>query len=410
MKEIRFIHMADLHLDSPFLGLSNLPEELYAEIKNAPFTALKKAISIAISEQVDFVLIAGDVYDKEIQSIKAEVEFYNEMKRLFVAEIDVFLIYGNHDFRGYHHDALVLPDNVHVFGPEISQFDWQKQGRPHVKLYGFSYDKKHITDKRVNDYEKSGMADFHIALLHGTEAAHVKGDVYAPFVTSELKRKGFDYWALGHIHKRQALSTSPVIYYPGNIQGRHFKEVKEKGITLVNLSEQETNLQFIPVAPITWLDVQIELDQPVSKSTVFLALTSKLADFSEKKSSYLLHIELLFQEETPLLKENWLEMLNDNYLFEDGHFIWVNKLTTRMKAKAVDGNWWQKDLLSAEWEKAKDDLLEESAFFNRIESLYFHPNISRYLPEIKKEKRQEIILAALQKIGDSLAEVEDERN
>ncbi|EHC6545725.1 DNA repair exonuclease, partial [Listeria monocytogenes] len=189
MKEIQFLHMADLHLDSPFIGLSTLPQPLFSAIQESTFQSLERITTVAIKEAVDFVLIAGDIYDSEDQSVRAQARFAKEMKRLEAANIPVFMIHGNHDFIEKHKEKLALPSNVHVFSEQVEVMSHKTATGVSVNIYGFSYNERHIRSSRVGEYKIQGDADFHIALLHGSEvSSSEEHDVYAPFRVQEISK------------------------------------------------------------------------------------------------------------------------------------------------------------------------------------------------------------------------------
>lgn len=406
MTKVRFLHIADLHLDSPFTGLSALSDVVYKELKDAAYKSLTRIVTRAIAEQVDFVLIAGDIYDKEDRSIKAQVQFYKEMKRLQEAEIDVFLIHGNHDFLEKDRDVLELPENVFTFGETVQCVTWKGKFGETVRLYGFSYTERHVREKRLNEFQKQGEADFHIALLHGSEETKSsEHDVYAPFNLSELKQKGFDYWALGHIHKREILSEQPGVYYPGNIQGRNRKEVGAKGGTIVELSPKGASFEFFETAPVVWDKLQIELEGKVDQTTLFRKLEKSLQSHREKSRSYILELEVLAENPDGVSSADWLQMFEDEV--SAAPFVWVNALKfTSKQSQSNDG--WQQDLLLADELKAAiQELREEETFFETIESLYLHPGVRQYLTELDEEKQEQLLSAALMKLNETYVEIED---
>ena len=230
-EEIKFIHAADLHLDSPFLGLSDLDEKLFEKIKESTFNALNKLVNEAIKHRVDFVLLIGDLFDNSEQSLKAQVKLKNAFDQLNEHKINVYMSYGNHDFIQGNLYPIEYPENVFVFPDEkVSHFTYYQNEKPMVNIYGFSYETRAVTQNKIAEYNQvNAEVPYHIATLHGS-ADHAHGHAnYAPFKLSELKDKPFDYWALGHIHKRKILSESPPIVYPGNIQGRHRNETGDKG-------------------------------------------------------------------------------------------------------------------------------------------------------------------------------------
>ena len=206
--------------------------------------ALTNVVNAAIRHEFDFVILAGDLFDEQDRSIRAQTRLRKEMERLKEHEIEVFAVHGNHDHLNGDWVHIEMPDNVHIFPDHVETKVYTTQNTV-VHLYGFSYPTRHLEDNHLSQYFKKEGADFHIGILHGHYEGNSEHSRYASFTTKDLLEKKFDYWALGHIHKRQIIHNSPYISYPGNIQGRNRKEVGEKGCYLVKMSEQETNLEFI---------------------------------------------------------------------------------------------------------------------------------------------------------------------
>src|SRR5690625_2514852 len=228
-KDISFIHVADLHLDSPFQGLSHMPEHIFKEVRESTFVALDRLVRNAIHLQVDFVLIVGDLFDNERQSLKAQIRLRKAFEELEKHHINVYLSYGNHDHINGNIHSVTYPDNVYIFPSEqVSTFTYQKNGIPMVELHGFSYENRAVLTNKTAEYQANQQnALFHIALLHGSLQSNTEHDTYAPFQLSELVHSDFDYWALGHIHQRSILKEDPPIVYSGNTQGRHRKETNK---------------------------------------------------------------------------------------------------------------------------------------------------------------------------------------
>lgn len=260
-REITFIHAADLHLDSPFKGLSDMPPELFGEMKNSTFEALHHLVDAAIEHQVDFVLLVGDLFDNERQSLKAQIRLRNAFERLQEHGIPVYMSYGNHDFLKGNVHRVTYPDNVHIFPDEtVQSFFYGKNGKPMAKIYGFSYVERSVTENKTGEFSiEDDDVPFHIAMLHGSVQGNADHAPYAPFNLSDLLRKDFDYWALGHIHKRQVLKTDPYIVYPGNTQGRHRKETGEKGCYLVQMTDSGTDISFIPLHSIEFTALTVDV-------------------------------------------------------------------------------------------------------------------------------------------------------
>ncbi|EGK2636945.1 exonuclease SbcCD subunit D [Listeria monocytogenes] len=407
MKEIQFLHMADLHLDSPFIGLSTLPQPLFSAIQESTFQSLERITTVAIKEAVDFVLIAGDIYDSEDQSVRAQARFSKEMKRLEVANIPVFMIHGNHDFIEKHKEKLTLPSNVHVFSEQVEVMSHKTATGVSVNIYGFSYNERHIRSSRVDKYKIQGNADFHIALLHGSEiSSSEEHDVYAPFRVQEISKKGFDYWALGHIHKRQLLAESPSIYYPGNIQGRNRKESGEKGASIITLSEASTTIDFIGTSPIIWEEAVITLPENSEINAFYRETTKLLESYQGRSHSYFLHIIVKMENKQKIDTNDWLQMLQEEVEITDNTFVWVHKLTTEITNQSNSQTWYESHLAGEEIKHSFETLQDESAFYQAVEALYLESGVSRYLDDLSEIDRERLLHDALMELGRTLAEVE----
>lgn len=261
VKQISFIHAADLHLDTPFQGLAHTPRNIFVDIQESTFNALKNLVQVAIEKQVDFVLLVGDLFDHEKQSLKAQIRLRKAFEELRNHNIFVYLSYGNHDFINGNIHPVIYPDNVFIFPDEnVRQFTYKRDGEELATIHGFSYENQAVTEKKVNEYIiDDHHIPFHIATLHGSIQSNREHETYAPFQMSELTSKHFNYWALGHIHQREILKTEPYIVYPGNIQGRNRKEVGEKGCYYVKISEIDTEVSFIPLQAIIFKSIQVDI-------------------------------------------------------------------------------------------------------------------------------------------------------
>ncbi|CDO02750.1 putative metallophosphoesterase YhaO [Oceanobacillus picturae] len=277
MKSIRFLHAADLHLDSPFIGLAHAPKSVLDSIRESTFHALDNLVQTAIEKQVDFVLITGDLFDNEKQSLKAQIRLKKAFELLDSQKIMVYLSYGNHDYIKGNIHPITYPDNVCIFPDEqVRSFVHYKEEQPLAKIYGFSYENRAVTEGKTSEYILSdNTIPFHIAMLHGSIQSNTDHDMYAPFQLSELVEKDFQYWALGHIHQRQVLKETPPVIYPGNIQGRHRKETGEKGCYLVELSASTCETQFVPLQAIEFSKLSVnasacseihQLEQEIQKA------------------------------------------------------------------------------------------------------------------------------------------------
>ncbi|MFD1065751.1 metallophosphoesterase family protein [Oceanobacillus locisalsi] len=313
---VTFIHAADLHLDSLFQGLRHVPENLFKEIQESTFTALNHLVDKAIEHQVDFVLLAGDLYDHESQSLKAQIRLRRAFERLEEQHIDVYLSYGNHDFTKGDSFAVEYPDNVHIFPDEtVTWIPFYKNGEAAAAIYGFSYEHRAVYENKTAAYTRTEEHfPLHIAILHGSVATNTEHDNYAPFQISDLVNKGMDYWALGHIHKRQQLLENPPVFYPGNIQGRHRKETGEKGCYLITLSKHQVKQTFLPLQAIRYEEVEVDIRDGLTPSQAEKTIINQLPEYSVPTLFYLritAQEKEAFSPEDGLIRE-LIEIINES--------------------------------------------------------------------------------------------------
>ena len=243
-----FIHAADLHLDTPFIGLSHLPQNVREVVKESTFAALDNLVQLCWDQKVDFLIIAGDVYDAADRSLSAQLRFQQAMQRLDSQGIQVFIAHGNHDPLDGYRARLVWPENVHMFSSEeVKAIPFIKNNKEEARIYGISYPTSQVTERLVRRFDRDPDTPYAIGVLHTNVGSDPQHGNYAPSTIEELINARMDYWALGHIHTRQVLRTNhPTIVYPGNIQARSMKETGEKGCILVRVSDVgETSTQFL---------------------------------------------------------------------------------------------------------------------------------------------------------------------
>ncbi len=255
MRALKFIHAADLHLDSPFKGVNSLPQAIRDRIRESTFTALSRLVNIAVQEAVDFVLVSGDVYDLSDRSLRAQLRFLQAAERLAEHGIRLFVIHGNHDPLSGARAKLNWPDLVHTFGSRQVETVTvsNRAGEPIATVSGISYEQSATTDNLAAQFPSPDPNLYAIAMLHTNVDGDEGHDNYAPCSREQLLRAGYDYWALGHVHNRRVLSESPHIVYPGNIQGRSARETGAKGCYLVEVDEQgHATLSFRRTDTIEW--------------------------------------------------------------------------------------------------------------------------------------------------------------
>ncbi|KKI90790.1 hypothetical protein WQ54_18750 [Bacillus sp. SA1-12] len=404
-KSIRFIHAADLHIDSPFVGLKHLPSELFEKIKESTFLAFSKLISSAIKEQVDFVLLSGDLYDGEERSLKAQLRLKKEFERLAEAGIEVYVIHGNHDHMGGNWLDLEWPGNVHVFScKQVEMKVFSKGEVPYAYIYGYSYPSRSVMENMTAHYQKKdNHSVFHIGMLHGSIEGNKEHEVYCPFKISDLLSKDFDYWALGHIHKRQILhERNPFIAYPGNIQGRHRKESGEKGFYLVDMHEEDANIEFISAEEVIWEVVELSIASLTSFSELIRTCQNVNEQFRKNQRSVCLTItlrgagELSRSLQSKETIDDLIDALNEEEAEYDP-FVWVVKIvnqTTDLIEKSPK--------LSSFFNDLHMTVENYQSFDEVIQPLAQHPIYRKYIAAFTLEEQKQLLAEAEQLIHKEL--------
>lgn len=254
----RFIHAADIHLDSPLTGLSAYPDAPAERLRTATRDAFANLVDAAIREAVDFMVIAGDLYDGAWKDHNTGIYFCRQMGKLDKAGIPVYLLFGNHDAENAMTRSLELPGNVHVFEsrrPTTFLLPGCK-----TALHGRSFKDAATTDNLAAGYPAPVPGMFNIGVLHTALEGNAAHASYAPCSLDELHAKGYQYWALGHVHAYQAWRGASTIVFPGNLQGRHARETGPRGAVLVTADDAgQCEVERLLVDVLRWhaLDVDV---------------------------------------------------------------------------------------------------------------------------------------------------------
>jgi exonuclease SbcD len=235
----RFVHTADIHLDSPLRSLSLRDPELAALIGDSTRQALVGIVDLCLEEQVDALIIAGDLYDGEQTSMKTARFLATQLARLSQADIAVYKIRGNHDALSKITQELVLPVGVKVFGGR-AEMVLHSAGGLDIAIHGMSFAKPQAPDSLLPKYRPPDAGAVNIGIMHTSVGGAPGHDLYAPTSAADLHGSGFDYWALGHIHKRSQHAGEKTVIMPGMPQGRDINEAGEKTVSLVTVADDRS--------------------------------------------------------------------------------------------------------------------------------------------------------------------------
>lgn len=360
-----------------------MPKNIFDDLISSTYKSVTRMIDAAIEEKVDFVIIAGDVFDKENRTLKSETFLKRQFERLKNNGIFVYMLHGNHDPLT-ENAKTKWPDNVSVFKEHVETFESVSSKGERIFLHGFSYFLDDSYENKLDDYPVNSLNEgIHIGILHGTYSkSEYKQARYTEFNLENLNSKLYHYWALGHIHVREQLSDLPPIHYPGNIQGRNKNEYGDKGFLLVEGDEVFLSTTFVPVHEITFSEYTLDMPT-LDKHDVYQEIVefkSRLRPAGKKIIQLTLHHE----GDDELSEADYNELLL--LLHEDEQdvkdFIWIDSL-------AVDYvNQNQTAILNdikASYSN-NDEIFKEA-----LNSMYMDPKINRLLPPMQDLKKEDYL-------------------
>ena len=308
MARLRFVHAADLHLDSPFRGIRNeAPEYVADSLRRATFDAYENIIALCLRESVDALLVAGDIYDGADRSLRAQLKFVDGLNRLDGAGIRSFICHGNHDPLDGWEARLSLPPGCVRYGPEVAGEAVFPDEPERATVYGVSYPRREVRESLTPLFAGvSADSGFGIGLLHANVGGNPNHDSYAPCSVADLADAGLDYWALGHVHTRQVLRQErPTVVYPGNPQGRHPFETGERGVYLVEVDDSgAVSLDFRPVDVVRWETLEVGIAALEAEQELLDAVDSATAACAEYAGGRSVVFRLILSGRGPL--HRWL--------------------------------------------------------------------------------------------------------
>ncbi len=262
--EFRFLHTGDLHLDSPLEGLSaEAPDEVLPVLRNATTDAWRNIVRLAIDESVDFVVVAGDVFEIASPTLLGQARFRDGLAELASRDIPSFVVHGNHDPMDGRSWApsLAFPPAVHRFGPDPGEsVPVMRDGRLIARIHGRSYPRSSVTDNYAAGFHADPDAPFSIGLLHANVGNRPGHDNYAPCSVDDLRASGMDYWALGHIHQPGQVIADPPTYYCGIPQGRDPGELGARGCYIVEVDgARRVAARFVATDVVRWHPIELDI-------------------------------------------------------------------------------------------------------------------------------------------------------
>jgi exonuclease SbcD len=330
----KFVHAADIHLDSPLHKLDDYEGAPVEELRHATRRALENMVDLAIAEDVTFVLIAGDLYDGDWKDYNTGLCFISQMSKLREAHIPVYIVAGNHDAQSKITKTLRLPEGVRLFTDEKPEtFILDNVG---VALHGQSFRSPAIKKNLAAKYPSALSGHFNIGVLHTCATGREGHEPYAPCSMGDLQSKGYDYWALGHVHQREVVLEDPLAVFPGNIQGRHVKETGPKGCMLVSIDDRgRAAANFRPLDVIRWFRLQLDVSGKDTAYDVIDATIASLQEILEQNDSMPIaaRVEVTgacpAHDELVSDPERWTNEIRSAAVDAGGGAIWIEKVKLR---------------------------------------------------------------------------------
>ena len=327
---MRFIHAADLHLDSPLTGLRERAGSRAENIAGATQRAFREMIQFAIDEEVDLVLIAGDIFDGDWSDYRSGLEFLAALADLDKAGINVAMIRGNHDAANKMSRRLKWPEKTFEFrsrSPETHVIDHLG-----VAIHGQSFPNGAVPQNLAQNYPTARDGLFNIGLLHTSGSGPCAHATYAPCSVADLLAKEYDYWALGHVHTRNILCENPPIIFPGNLQGRHINEPGERGFMLVTVEANHVrDVTFVPIDVLRWQRMEVDLSDVPSFDEALVAIGTSFETALSTANGRPLAVRLVLAGASPLhgelvARSEALEAECDALALTSSGEIWIERI------------------------------------------------------------------------------------
>ncbi|SFR32218.1 DNA repair exonuclease SbcCD nuclease subunit [Yoonia tamlensis] len=323
---IRILHTADLHLDSPLKSLALRDEDMRDAVQTATRAAFVTIIDTALAENVAALLIAGDLFDGAARSAKTAAFLVTQLDRLAAADIPVFYIKGNHDAENPVTGETALPANVHVFDGRGGKV--QLAGTD-IWIHGVSFRDRHAPESLLDKFDDPVADAINIGMLHTSLAGAAGHDTYAPCSVTDLQAMGFDYWALGHIHKREVYCNAPWIVMPGIPQGRDIGEAGPQSATMLCINDGAITVHEIPTAAVVFQQVACDISACTTDEMLRDKLRATLRDQHAQASNSIVRLALTGQSDRHwhILRDQALWVETARSLAQEIGQVWIDKIS-----------------------------------------------------------------------------------
>ena len=375
----KFIHTADLHLDAPLKSLALKDQGLAEMVGNATRRALETIVDLCIEERVDALVIAGDLYDGDMRSMKTAAFLLSEFERLNKSGISVFIIKGNHDAESVLTRELAFPPNVQVFS---GHGECIKIPEKQTAIHGVSFVKPHAPDSLLSKFKSPEPGYFNVGLLHTSLSGSSQHDPYAPCSIADLENHGFDYWALGHIHVRSVHSKSPYIVMPGMPQGRDIGEQGSKSVTLVYFDGQSVTIEERYTSTVEFSQIEVSLSDASEWRDALEVIKLAISNLVDERSQHkIIRLELVGSTSLAWKIRRDFDLFYEQVsgIAQTIGSIWIDKIVNKLDPISMEIG---SDDARSELINSMEGLLE-NASFNLRAAQEIEEIISELPPEIR---------------------------
>ena len=359
----KFIHAADIHLDSPLHKLDYYEGAPVDEIRRAARRAFNNLVQTAIAENVDFILIAGDLYDGDWKDYNTGLYLVSMAGKLRDAGIPVYIVYGNHDAASKITKTLRFPENVHLFlsnKPSTCILE-----NLNVAIHGQSFGTPAVKKDLASGYPFPMPGYFNIGVLHTCASGREGHEPYAPCTIEGLRKKGYDYWALGHVHQKELLCDDPLILFSGNIQGRHIRETGPKGCMLITVDDGGgIKHEFKSLDVIRWVIIKIDARGAENSYEVIDRFCRQLEKVLDENAGIPLVARVVIEGETEAHSElladleRWNNEIRAAAIDTGGDRVWIEKVKIRTELPPAQQNIQNSDGAIGELVRLFDELAD----------------------------------------------------
>ncbi len=369
--KFRFVHAADLHLDTPFAAIGRAAPKIAERLRDASLEAFDALVQMAIEREAAFVVFAGDIYDCADRSVRAQLRFLRGVEKLGQRGIRVFVAHGNHDPADGWSAIRHAPENLTVFGCEAVEAQAvERNGEVLAQIYGISYPTRDVTANLALLFRKHNGAGVHVGVLHCNAGSQLDYEAYSPCSLADLSASGIDYWALGHVHGHAILARGgPWVVYPGCLQAGKSNEVGPKGAVVVEAEGARVGgVDFIELDRVRFARLEVDIAKESDLRGLAKTILSQAA--SEDRDR-LLTVELVGRGSLHgdlRRPDTLLELLKDlrDELGEGSPFVWIDRIVDRTRPELDRETIRRRGDFSSDLTRAVDDLRSNPEALNQL--------------------------------------------